>query len=231
MNGAASTVVVLGFLALLGAGAYWLLRSDEAVDERSDGPAPPLVKSHENPEPESPRGVPTRAFDPKAEAVELPTGQRVIVRQARSMLGDRVPSSFANTVLEPGVFDRAGDRVEADWRRVLAIRSDFQKAARVRAQAVLDAGGYREWEARRIRVPDPDAPGRMVERLSTPYDGQREDEYILAIAATQSGRRLRHVVRLVPESDVVYAKLYREKQRREQAVHEELLSWFGANLR
>jgi hypothetical protein len=121
--------------------------------------------------------------------------------------------------------------VEADWRRVLAIRSDFQKAARVRAQAVLDAGGYREWEARRIRVPDPDAPGRMVERLSTPYDGQREDEYILAIAATQSGRRLRHVVRLVPESDVVYAKLYREKQRREQAVHEELLSWLGANLR
>ena len=227
---------LLGGCAILAIGAYWLLQRDDPSAVLP--PVPETLPAAPEPKPAAAVGsggvdsdVSTSAFDSDAQVVALSRTQTLVVRQARSLLGDLVPPALAKGALGAEVLARVGERIDADWRRVLTIRSEFQVGAHARAQEVLAAGGYREWEARPIRVPDPDTPGRMVERLSTPYDGQRDDEFILAVAAIESGRRLRHVVRLVPDSDVAYSKLFSEKQRREESVRDELLTWLGTNLR
>lgn len=231
MRDGVSIVVVLGLFAVLAGGGYWLVMLDEASPDRTDDPGPMHFEPEEDPDPEPERHTEVKAFDPNTEPVELSPAQELLIRRAQKILGDQVPTTLTKSILEPEVLARAGDRIENDWRRILSIRSDFQKAAHARAQAELKAGRYREWESRRVRIPDPDAPGRMVERMSTPYDDQREDEFILAVAVPESGRRLRHVVRLDPASNSEYAKLWSDKVEREGVVRVELSAWLGVNLR
>jgi hypothetical protein len=226
------SLVLLAALSLLIA-AVWMLTSEPAssvVDPEPQSPEPAST----SPPPVAPipmevAATPTAPFEPDvepdAEPIELPAAQRLLINRLASLVGDELPRRLRARVYAAELIAEAGDRVEADWRKILAVRARFQDGARRCAKRIMESGGHSEWEARRIRVADPDAPGRTVERLSTPYDGQREDEFILAVAVPESGRRLRHVVRLTPDSDQEYAVLYAVKQRQEREIRSALLVW------
>jgi len=126
--------------------------------------------------------------------------------------------------------DTAAEQIEAYRSKMLDVRQQFQRAARQRAQDVLAAGRFEQWRPQPVSIPDPDAPGRTVERLSTPYDEQREDEYIFAVAAPEVGPRTLHVVRLTPESDSAFGQLYDSKAQSESEIRASLLRWLDENL-
>jgi len=175
-------------------------------------------------------GIKTAALE-RTDTVNLSPKQRLLVLRARALLGDDIPDRLGNRTLTEEQIEVAAAQVEVEHRAFLEIKAAFQSAARKRADAVFAAHGYREWEARQIRVPDPDSPvGATIGRLSTPYDDQRDDEFILARRAPSTERRLLHVVRLVPESDPAYAEIFNRRLAAEAALRERLVRWINQNL-
>ena len=166
----------------------------------------------------------------KVDAVVISRAQALLLSRVRGLLGEDIPGALSGVALEPAAVERLGDRVEREASALIEAGNRFRKRARERAEEIFEAHGYREWEARRIRVPDPQAPGRMVERLSTPYDDQRDDEFILAKGVPHPDRRLRHVVRLVPERDSKYAVIHRERMAEEADIRERLRRWLLEQL-
>lgn len=224
---------VLITLVAAGAGvAAWVLLSSSGTGpdlggrRGLDGQGDPVIARDDGP-----GTVSTRQFTDPRTPVAVPIGQRLLIERVAEILGDETPEALRTRVFPAEWIQRVAKRVEEAHRDALAVRTRFQKRARARAEVVFERGGYREWEAKRIRVPDPDHPaGGMVDRLSTPYDGQRDDEFILAKAAPHPTRRLRHVVRLVPEGDPEYAGIYQDRLDEEAALRAELRTWLLEQL-
>jgi len=161
---------------------------------------------------------------------EVSPVQRLMTARLGDLLSDDVPQRLLTRGYDDDLVNTAAAQVEIYRTKMLQVRQKFQGAARQRAREVLEAGRFERWRPQPVTIPDPDAPGRTVERLSTPYDEQREDEYILAVAAPEVGPRVLHVVRLTPQSDSAFGQLYDSKTRSESEIRASLLRWLDDNL-
>ena len=74
-----------------------------------------------------------------------------------------------------------------------------------------------------------DIQGRLMTAMEDP-DHVIERSVILAKAAPHPTRRLRHVVRLVPERDAEYAAIYQDRLDEEAALRSELRAWLLEQL-